>query len=74
MSTKRGYTIVELLVAIAAASILSITLWNFFDSNHRSYLHLYKSYDETSMEILKRLLQMKKDVCNHHKHPLKTLF
>lgn len=74
MQTKRGFTLMELMVAICAAAILSMTAWNVYSSCHRTFRHLQKTYNEETANYFSSLVQMKKDVRNHHKHPLKILF
>ena len=74
MQTKRGFTLMELMVAICAAVILSMTAWNVYGSCHRTFLHLQKTYNEETAKYFSRLVQIKKDVRDHHKHPLKILF
>ena len=55
MQMKRGFTLMELLVALAMASILSLTVLGSLGRIHKSYCTLQKNYEEESRMLLLKL-------------------
>lgn len=52
---KKGFSLLELMVALAAASILSLTALKVYGMYYRTFNYLSKDYQEKSAEILKKM-------------------
>lgn len=55
---KDGFTLIELMVAVACACALSFAAWNCFDAYHRMAVFFAVDYDRMSVELLLRLRNM----------------
>lgn len=55
MQMKRGFTLMELMVAIACASALAFAAWNCFDAYRQTALFFTKDYHRMSGELLQQL-------------------
>lgn len=53
-----GFSLVELLVAVVAASIVSLMALQVYGGYHKLYLHLYGDYQKESAAILEELRRL----------------
>ena len=49
---KGGFTLAELLVAVVAASMISLAALQLYGAYHSLYLHLYGDYQKETAELL----------------------
>jgi prepilin-type N-terminal cleavage/methylation domain-containing protein len=59
---RDGFTLVELLVAMACASIVMLVALGVWKSLHGDYVRLQKDYQTSSGQMLQDLIQTKKRV------------
>lgn len=52
---KCGFSLAELLVAVVAASVVSLAALQVYSLYHGTFLHLYRSYQEETTELLEEL-------------------
>jgi len=52
---KGGFTLAELLVAVVAASMVSLAALQLYGAYHSLYLHLYGDYQKETAAILEEL-------------------
>ena len=55
MPKKKGFTLIEILVATVAASMVSLAALELYAGYHRLYQHLYKDYQKETAAILEEL-------------------
>lgn len=55
MQMKSGYTLMELLVALAAASILSALALQLYGTFHHVTLHFIIDYQRESSELIQQM-------------------
>ena len=53
--SRKGYTLIELLVALAAASILSASALQLYSRFHHLTLHFIKDYQRESSELIQQM-------------------
>lgn len=51
----RGFTLVELLAAVVAASVVSLVALDFYGQSHKVFLYLYADYQKETAAILEEL-------------------
>lgn len=56
---KSGFTFVELLVAVLAASIVSLIALNIYVQYHKCFLHLYNSNQKETSALIDSLQRSK---------------
>lgn len=54
-NAHKGYTLIELLVALAAASILSASALQLYSRFHHLTLHFIKDYQRESSELIQQM-------------------
>ena len=52
---RAGFTLVELLVASVAASVISLAALQVYSQYHKLYMYLYGDYQKETAAILKEL-------------------
>ena len=62
MSLKSGFTLLELLVAMAAASIVALSAYAFLGQNVRSYNAVLRSYADESAGLIRRVQETQRKV------------
>ena len=55
MPKKEGFTLIELMVASLAASVISLVALQVYAGYHKLFLHLYNDYQKETAAILKEL-------------------
>ena len=68
-----GYTLIEVLVAVSCAAILSLAAWNGFVSFHKVYSYFARTYDSDSGSALEKIRHTKRAVLERGR-PGKDLF
>ena len=53
-----GFSLIELLVAVVAASVVSLVALEFYAGSYRLYLHLYGDYQKETAAILEELRRL----------------
>ena len=62
MQVKRGFTLMELMVAVACASVLALAVIGGYKSNRVVHARCIESYGRESVELLHRLHEATKNV------------
>ncbi|MBQ3714477.1 MAG: prepilin-type N-terminal cleavage/methylation domain-containing protein [Fibrobacter sp.] len=62
MSLKSGFTLLELLVAMTAASIVALSAYAFLGQNVRSYNVVLGSYADESAALIRRVQETQRKV------------
>lgn len=62
MPLKSGYTLLELLVAMAMASIVALSAYAFLGQNVRSYHAVLRSYADESAGLIRRVQETQRKV------------
>lgn len=50
-----GFTLMELMIAMAAASVISLSAFLFYGQYHRTVLYLQKEYSRDSSELIRQM-------------------
>lgn len=58
---RKGYTLVELMVAVTCAAILSVVAWNVFASFQKTSVHLLADYQWRSGRFFLEIQQVTKN-------------
>lgn len=56
--SRKGFTLVELFVALAAASILSASALQLYGHFHHLTLHFIQDYQQESFELMQQMRQV----------------
>ncbi len=56
--SRKGFTLVELLVALAAVSVLSASALQLYGNFHHLTLHFIQDYQQESSELLQQMRQV----------------